>query len=95
MSIIEVKVCLGTTCFNEGKNNLNKLSEIIPKRYGNKVEVVPCNCLGLCSINWENSKAPYAKVDDEIIKQATPEKILDAIDRKLAQSKIKNSALTA
>jgi len=80
---ISVKVCLGTTCFVMGSSNLQELIEAVPKKYGDRVEVEGVPCLGLCSIDWEFSKAPYVKVDDEIIKEATVEKVLTAIDAKI------------
>lgn len=80
---VSVKVCLGTTCFVMGSANLQELIDIVPARYGNKVDVSGVPCLGLCSIDWEFSKAPYVKVDEEIIKEATVEKVLKAIDEKL------------
>ena len=83
---IEVKVCLGTTCFVMGGGNLQELNEIIPKKYGDKVEVSGSNCLGLCSIKWEYSKAPYVKIDEDIIEEATVEKVLKALDEKLGQN---------
>ena len=39
--------------------------------------------LVLCSADWEFSNAPYVKVADEIIKEATVEKVLRAINEKL------------
>ena len=83
MAKISVKVCVGTTCFVMGGNNLQELNDIIPKKYGDKVEVSGSNCLGLCSINWEYSKAPYVKVDDDVVNEATVEKVLATIDKKL------------
>jgi NADH:ubiquinone oxidoreductase subunit E len=83
MKKIEVKVCLGTTCFVMGGSNLQELNDIIPEKYGDKVEVSAANCLGLCSINWEYSKAPYVKVDEEVVTEATVEKVLEVIDKKL------------
>ena len=80
---ISVKVCLGTTCFVMGSSNLQELIETVPAKYGDKVEVSGVPCLGLCSIDWEFSKAPYVKVDDDVIKEATVEKVLKAIDEKL------------
>ena len=80
---ISVKVCLGTTCFVMGSANLQELIELVPKKYGNSVDVSGVPCLGLCSIDWEFSKAPYVKVDDEVIKEATVEKVLAAIESKL------------
>ena len=67
---ISVKVCLGTTCFVMGSANLQELIDTVPAKYGDKVEVSGVPCLGLCSIDWEFSKAPYVKVDDEVIKEA-------------------------
>ena len=83
MEKISVKVCLGTTCFVMGGSNLQELNDIIPKKYGDKVEIAGTNCLGLCSINWEYSKAPYVMVDEDVISEATVEKVLKAIDDKL------------
>lgn len=80
---ISVKVCLGTTCFVMGASNLQELIDTIPKKYGDKVEITGVSCLGLCSIDWEFSKAPYVKVDDEIIKEATVDKVLSAIEARL------------
>lgn len=84
MAKVEVKVCLGTTCFVMGGSNIQELNDIIPKKYGDKVEVTGSNCLGLCSINWEYSKAPYVKVNEEVVSEATVEKVLAEIDRQLA-----------
>jgi NADH:ubiquinone oxidoreductase subunit E len=86
MKKIEVKVCLGTTCFVMGGGNLQELNDIIPKKYGDKVEILGSNCLGLCSINWEYSKAPYVKVDDEVVTEATVEKVLEVIYSKLGNN---------
>ncbi len=83
---IDVKVCLGTTCFVMGASNLQELIDSVPKRYGDKVEVTGVPCLGLCSIDWKFSKAPYVKVDDDVIKEATIDKVFAAIDKKLGNS---------
>lgn len=83
MEKISVKVCLGTTCFVMGSANLQELIDIVPQKYGDKVEVSGVPCLGLCSSDWEFSKAPYVKVDDEIISEATVDKVIDAIDKKV------------
>ena len=83
MAKVNVKVCLGTTCFVMGSSNLQELIELVPKKYGDDVEVAGSRCLGLCSIDWEFSKAPYVKVNNEVIKEATVEKVLAAIDKEL------------
>ncbi len=83
MEKISVKVCVGTTCFVMGGANLQELNDIIPKKFGDKVEISGSNCLGLCSINWEYSKAPYVKVNEEVISEATVEKVIAEIEKQL------------
>ena len=85
MKKVSVKVCLGTTCFVMGSANLQELIEIVPAKYGNKVDVSGVPCLGLCSVDWEFSKAPYVKVNNEVIKEATVEKVLNEIDKQLGK----------
>ena len=84
---IDVKICLGTTCFVSGSHNIQELMDIVPKKYGDLVEVTGVPCMQLCSIDWQAAKSPYAKVDDEIIKEATVEKVLAVIDSKLKIAK--------
>ncbi len=83
---IIVKVCLGTTCFVMGSSNLQVLTEIIPKKYGEKVEIVGSPCLGVCSTNWEYSKAPYVKVNDIIVQEATVDKVIEKIEEILTKN---------
>lgn len=80
---VNVKVCLGTTCFVMGGANLQELNDLIPNKYGDKVEVTGSPCLGLCSIKMDYSKAPYVKVDDDVVESATVEKVIAKIDEKL------------
>ncbi len=83
MDKIEVRICSGTTCFVMGSSFLNELYEIIPARYGDKIAVKPSLCLGQCSKNDKHAKAPYVKIDEEIISEATVEKVLKAIEKRL------------
>ena len=83
MKEIDVKVCLGTTCFVMGGTTMNELLEIVPKKFGPNVKISGSNCLGLCSINWEQSKAPYVKVNNEVVSEATVLKVLAEIERQL------------
>lgn len=84
MKKIKVRVCLGTTCFVMGSSILQNLSDIVPKKFGNKVEVTGSGCLGVCSTNWEHSKAPYVKVNDILIQEATVEKVVAEIESQLS-----------
>ncbi len=86
MEKISVKVCTGTTCFVMGGANLQELHDLIPRKYGDKVEVSGSPCLGLCSINWEYSKAPYVKVNEAVVNEATVEKVLAEIDKQIGNN---------
>ena len=83
METIEVKICSGTTCFVMGSSFLNELYELIPQKYGEKVSVTQSLCLGQCSKQDTHSKAPYVKVADTIISEATVEKVLAEIEKKV------------
>ena len=52
MEKISVKVCLGTTCFVMGSANLQELMEIVPAKYGDKVDVcgVPLPWIMFCRL---------------------------------------------
>ena len=86
MEKITVKVCLGTTCFVMGSANLQELIDIVPQKYGDKVDVSGVPCLGLCATDWEFSKAPYVKVNNEIVQEATVDKVIEEIERQLAKN---------
>jgi len=83
MKKVEVKLCLGTTCFVMGSSKLQELIDIIPEKFGDKVSVSGSACLELCSSSTEYSKAPYVKVDDDVVEEATVEKVLEVIEGKL------------
>jgi len=69
-----------------GSSNLQELIEMVPNKYGEKVEVLGVPCLGLCSIDWEYSRAPYVKVNNDVVYEATVEKVLSAIEKKLEKN---------
>ncbi len=82
MNKITVKICMGTTCFVMGASQLQELMDIIPSKYGDKVEIQGVPCLEFCNVNTE-SNAPYVAVADTIVKNATVDKVLETIERKL------------
>lgn len=83
MEKVSVQICAGTTCFVMGGADLQELGRIISGKYGDKVEVTNKNCLGLCEAEHGYSKAPYVKIDEEVIAEATIEKVLEAVNNKL------------
>lgn len=79
---ITVELCFGTTCFVMGASKLQELESFIPPAFKNKVDIKAQTCLDLCK-NSAYMKAPFVKIDEEIISEATVEKILKAIERKI------------
>lgn len=85
MEKVEVKVCVGTTCFVMGAGNLQGLVDLLPERFGNKVDVSGSACLGICNQSSEFSKAPYVKVNDVVVAEATVDKVIEEVERQLAK----------
>jgi len=85
MNKIEVEICMGTTCFIMGADNLQELASILNKKYSGKVDTKGVVCHGLCNTDCQYSKAPYVKVAGEVISEATVEKVLTAVDKKLEE----------
>ena len=81
MAKVSVEICMGTTCFVMGGNNLQELQEVIPERYGKDVAISGIPCMDLCSTEGEYSKAPYVKVNGNIVREATVDKVLAEIDK--------------
>lgn len=83
MKKVEVGICMGTTCFVMGSSKLQEIENFLPAAIKDRVEVKGVTCLGECNKKDEFSKAPYATVDGEIVPEATIEKVIQAIERKL------------
>lgn len=86
MAKVNVKICMGTTCFVMGASQLQELVDIVKKKYGDDVEVSGSTCLNFCTNSSEYSKAPYVTVDDTVIQEATIDKVIQEIDRKLNEN---------
>ncbi|MCD8378419.1 MAG: NAD(P)H-dependent oxidoreductase subunit E [Candidatus Gastranaerophilales bacterium] len=80
MKKITVKICSGTTCFVMGGNYMSDAAEMIEEKYGDKVTVIGSPCLNKCSET--HSKAPYAIIDDEVISEVTPEKLIMELEKR-------------
>ncbi len=85
MSKIQVEICMGTTCFIMGSESLQELASILQRKHPDKVDTKGVVCHGLCNTDCQYSKAPYVKVDGEVISEATVEKVLTVINEKLGE----------
>ncbi len=81
MAKVNVKICMGTTCFIMGGSKLQDLVDIVNSRYNSDVEVVGITCLDMCGNS--SSKAPYVMVNETVISEATLDKVLQVIDSEL------------
>ncbi len=80
MDKIKVQICLGTTCFVMGGASLKTMAEDLTHRFGDKIEVCGVTCLGACSGDNNFSKAPYVRVNDTLIGDATLDKVIAQIE---------------
>jgi NADH:ubiquinone oxidoreductase subunit E len=82
--VVKVVVCSGTTCYVMGGSELLLLDDHIPAKWKGDVEIEGAPCLGLCK-DKKYGKAPYAKVDEEIVAGATVPAILQKIAERLGE----------
>ena len=81
---IVINVCTGSTCYAQGRAILTELQKLVPEKYANRnIKVVGVPCLEVCSIDWGHEKAPYVKVNNEILQEATVEKVLLEVENQL------------
>jgi len=82
MEKVKVTICLGTACFVMGGSKYQELPDALIEKYGDKVDVSSSVCLELCKNN-KYSKSPYVLVGDEVVSEATEEKVINAIEKKI------------
>lgn len=82
MDVINVDICMGTTCFVMGGSNLQGLDSMIKNKFKDRVTVNFKTCLGLCQNN-EYNKAPYVKIGDDVVSGATVEQVLKVLESKI------------
>lgn len=80
MSRIKVTICTGTTCYVMGSGNLISIKEHLGDELAEIVDIEGSTCLELCK-NDEYGRAPYVKVNDTVIAEATMTKIAEEIRR--------------
>ena len=77
----KVVICCGTTCYLSVGNRFESLEELIKTNFGDKVDLSPSACLGQCMKRHNNPELipPFAKIDGEILSNATDENIIKAL----------------
>lgn len=79
---ISLELCFGTACFVMGASGLQDIETQIPPQYRSRVDVKASTCLDLCK-DSTSLKAPFVKIDGEVMSEATVEKILQVIESKI------------
>jgi NADH:ubiquinone oxidoreductase subunit E len=78
MKKIKVSICTGTACFVMGASDLILIGEKLPEDLKDKVEIEGITCMGSCK-NAKSGKAPFVKVNGELISEANVASVIEKI----------------
>lgn len=84
MKKITVSICTGTACFVMGASEIMLLEEELSPELKEIVEIEGITCLDLCK-NAECGKAPFVKINDQVLSQATLPLVMEKIRQLAAQ----------
>lgn len=79
MEKIKVTICTGTACFVMGASEIMLLEENLPPELKDKVEIEGVTCMEECK-NSLNGKAPFVRVNNELLSGATLLSVLEKIN---------------
>jgi NADH:ubiquinone oxidoreductase subunit E len=77
---VKVKICTGTTCYVMGASDILTLADDKSETFLDKVEVLGVPCLDLC-MHSEKGRAPFVRINDDIISEANLEKVKSEIKK--------------
>ncbi|MBR2362932.1 MAG: NAD(P)H-dependent oxidoreductase subunit E [Spirochaetaceae bacterium] len=80
MKKIKVSICTGTACFVMGASEIMLLEEELSPELRDMVEIEGVTCLDLCK-DAACGKAPFVRINDEILAQATLLSVLEKIQQ--------------
>ncbi len=79
MAAVNVEICMGTTCYVMGSAQLAGIAERLPEEWKAHVTVRGMRCSGACQKSDQYGRAPFVKVNDQVISEADEGKVLAAI----------------
>lgn len=82
---VTVEICMGTTCYVMGSAQLAGIAERLPEEWKSRVTVKGMRCTGACQKAEQFGRAPFVRVNGEIIAEADEGKILSAIRAAIEQ----------
>lgn len=77
----KVIICSGTLCHVMGGSELPTLSQYIPPQYFNQIEIKGSVCINHCKN--KNLKPPFVEIDGDIFDEATIEKIVKELIKRI------------
>ena len=84
MDKIKVRICVGTSCFVMGSAQIQSLEFNAPADIADKIEIVEERCMNLYKdIARKRNHGPFVYIDDELIEEASYEKVVSKIREKL------------
>ncbi len=84
MKKIKVRICVGTSCFVMGSAQIQSLEFNAPSDIADEIEIVEERCMNLCKdLTRQRNRGPFVYVDDELVEEATYEKVVAKIREKL------------
>ena len=84
MNKIRVRICVGTSCFVMGSAQIQSLEFNAPADIADKIEIAEERCMNLCKdVSRQRNRGPFVYVDDELIEEATYEKVVSKIREKI------------
>jgi NADH:ubiquinone oxidoreductase subunit E len=82
MNQVHVTICTGTACYVMGGADLLGAVDILLEKYGDRVVCEGSTCLGYCKLGKQH-KAPFVKVNDRLLAEATVESLEKAVEEAL------------
>ena len=80
MDKVTVKICSGTSCFVMGAAQIQALEFTPPADIADRIELVEVRCMNLCKdIKNKSNHGPFVMVGDELVEEATYEKVVAKI----------------
>jgi NADH:ubiquinone oxidoreductase subunit E len=79
MNKITVEICYGTLCFVMGGEVFETLQEHLPEEIKEVVALKGMVCPGYCHQQEKYGKPPFVKVQDRLICEANPQKVIACI----------------
>ncbi len=90
MEKIKVKICVGTSCFVMGAAQIQTLEFNAPADIADKIEILEERCMNLCKeLHTKYNRGPFVRVNEELIEEATYEKVVAKIREVLQKQSCK------